>query len=158
MNNTEEKHIFTTFDTVSVLGLVVGVGLLVFSIVTNAMNSQTTVKAQIETQRFALQILSGSYHGNAIGTNKTAVRTPASATNNANGLAPAGRIGIDPWGEPYYYRNYVDQKGMKVAIVYSSGPDQKAQTNDSNFVTDTEGRLVTVQFGGDDIGTIQKSY
>ncbi len=155
--NTEEKHIFTTSDTVTVLGLMLGVGLLVFSIVTNAMNNQTTGKAQIETQRLALQILSGGYQFKGLDKNQTEVRGLASERRVEPGLTPSGRIGVDPWGEPYFYRSFIDQSGQKVAVVYSSGPDLKSETSESSFVTDKDGHLVSVRFEGDDIGSIQKS-
>ncbi len=153
----EEKRIFTTFDTFSVVGLVAGVGLLVFSMVSNAMNSQSNVKAQIETQRLALQIVSGSYQTQTIGGTKNSLRGPASSTQG-EGLAAQGRLGADPWGEPYYYRTYTDLTGKKVSVVFSAGPDMKPQTDESSLITDSEGHLLEARFQGDDIGSIQKSW
>jgi len=151
----EEKQGFTTFDTFSVVGLVVGVGMLVFSIVSSAMTSQNAVKAEVESQRIALQILGGGLQYSSSSAEPQAVRGPA---NLSDGLEVKGRMGIDPWGEPYYYRVYSDVNGKKSVVVFSAGPDQKPDTNDNNFIVNSDGALVSAIFIGDDIGTVQKSW
>ena len=150
----EEKQGFTTFDTVSVVSLVIGVGMLVFSIVSSAMASQNNVKAQVEAQKLALQILGGGLQYSSTNSDSQD-RGPA---NIADGLDGKGRTGIDPWGEPYYFHVYADNQGKKTAVVYSSGPDKRTETDESKFVVNSAGQLVNAQFLGDDIGTVQKSW
>ncbi len=149
----EEKQGFTTFDTFSVVGLVVGVGMLVFSIVSSAMTSQNSVKAQVETQRLALQILGGGLQYSS--ANSTSMRGPA---NISDGLDGKGRLGLDPWGKPYYFRVYSDSNGKKAVVVYSSGPDEKLETDEAKFTVSADGQLLNAVFLGDDIGTVQRSW
>jgi hypothetical protein len=152
----EEKQSFTTFDTFSVVGLVLGVGLLVFSIVTNAMTSQNGVKAEIEAQRLALQIMGGGLQYTNANLDSRDVRGPANIV--AEGLEVRGRLGMDPWGQPYYYRVYTETDGKKSVVVYSSGPDQRPETDESKFAINADGHLLNAGFLGDDIGTVQRSW
>jgi hypothetical protein len=160
MVKAQEKHRFTVLDTVTVFGLCLAVGLIVFSIVTNAMSSQTTTKARIETQRLALQLLGESHKFKEIifVAKSSGDRLPASENSASKAPAAPSRIGTDPWGEPYYYRTFYDQKGMKIAIVYSAGPNGQLETSDKNFQVDSQGHYQLVRFGGDDIGAVQKSW
>jgi Type II secretion system (T2SS), protein G len=152
----EEKQTFTTFDTFSVVGLIVGVGMLVFSIVSNAMTSQNSVKAQIETQRLALEIIGGGLqYTNANGDSQSA-RGPANIVGG--NLEGKGRLGLDPWGQPYYFRVFNDNNGKKTVVVYSSGPDQMPDTDETKFTINAEGQLTNARFLGDDIGTVQRSW
>jgi hypothetical protein len=148
----EELQEFSGFDTVSVFALAVGVVVIVWSLVTHAMNDQRLTRAHVEAERLALQLLSAP---SPIVQDANLSRGPSSGPR---GVVNSGQIGLDPWGRTYSYREMLDSESRRVIIVYSMGPDGFAQTTDQNFLVDQDGRLVDVRFSGDDVGTVQKSW
>lgn len=68
-------------------------------------------------------------------------------------LRSTGTMGTDPWGAPYRYRILsADQVGNVRILVWSTGPNQKAET----IKLDDEEAVITGQptYAGDDIGVL----
>lgn len=73
-------------------------------------------------------------------------RGPASVAE----AAPAeGRMGLDPWGQPYQFQVVNHGSGHRVFVV-SLGPDHQLQTNLSSL--DSSREASSVKFEGDDVG------
>lgn len=140
----EEKHKFTTFDSVSVLVLLTFVLVLVGAIVTNAMIDQRLDQAKLRSKQLAMQILVGGFSSNYSGYGKFNKKSPVLNASESDidqdigrdiasvsdyFIAPEGRIGMDPWGAPYYYKISTLQDSPLVEVsVVSSGPDKIRQT------------------------------
>lgn len=120
----EENHKFTTFDSVIVLALFVVVSALIVSIVSNATADQRELLAKERSQQLAIQILAGGYKSflhDDVKLFTMSGRQPASESEIS--IPIEGRIGMDPWGKPYYYR-ILENSGKRSATVVSSGPNQ----------------------------------
>lgn len=151
----EEKHKFTTFDTVTVLSLVAGVVFLVGAIVTNALIDQKLDRATSRSRQLAMQLLVGGVSAPPVDYRKLNTkqpvensqkpdlgRSPASTTDWL--IDPVGRIGMDPWGAPYYYELKSTETGVFTVAVVSSGPNKKLETSLGSHAL------------GDDISAIEK--
>lgn len=84
-------------------------------------------------------------------------RVPASVAPTESGipvdLRSTGTMGTDPWGAPYRYRILsVDKSGKVRIVVWSTGPNQKAET----AKLDDEDATISGQpsYAGDDIGVL----
>jgi hypothetical protein len=128
----EEKRAFTTFDSLSVLLLLfLGFGL-VGSIITNTLVDQKEKIAFERTHQLAVQIAAGGYKGLqdeaqiAYGIKE---RLPASSQPKVD-IKPEGRIGMDPWGMPYYYVVREDHTGNRIVAVLSSGPNRSRESEE----------------------------
>ncbi|MCB0351171.1 MAG: hypothetical protein KDD38_08305, partial [Bdellovibrionales bacterium] len=132
MNKVQDKQIFTTFDSFSVLALITGALVLVGSIISNAMVDQRLGQAKSRTRQLALEIAAGGYRGlqkQVFAQGQE--RGPASSSLD---LRPEGRIGMDPWGSPYYYKMTEGVDGELKVTVLSSGPNRIRETFDLGLV------------------------
>lgn len=153
----EEKQNFTTFDSFSVLALMAGVIVLVGAIVTNAMIDQRLERAQTRAQQLAAQILVGGISRSSMEYVKNSKsRTGGASSNNdqSRGIAsitpveidPTGRIGMDPWGTPFFYKISNHENGERMVEVISAGPDRVLQSE-----------LGSLNRAGDDILAVEKA-
>jgi len=149
----KENQQFTTFDSFSVLSLLGVVLLLVGSIVSNAVIDQKESHARRRADQLAVQLLVGGY--DAI-RNSLDERSPASASSSET--RHEGRIGMDPWGSPYYFRIFSGEDGrVQSVLVYSSGPNSDCDTSEEILTKRLEDpkRPGRITLGGDDIGVIE---
>lgn len=153
----EEKHKFTTFDSVTVLGLLSAVIILVLGIVTNATLDQKPRRAKARTKQLAMQILVGGFSTSKIelvnlsaknerGAAKDTVVSRVPANESQFSLKPEGQLGVDPWGIAYHYSIAQTDSGRTIVMVASSGPDKILQT-----------KVGTFQIMGDDIISVERS-
>jgi type II secretory pathway pseudopilin PulG len=84
-------------------------------------------------------------------------RTPASVSPEESAfpadLRSTGTMGTDPWGSPFHYRILsADKSGNVRILVWSSGPNQKAETAQ----LEDEEAVISGQpsYAGDDIGVL----
>ena len=147
----EENKVFTTFDTFSVLALVTGTILILASIVSSAFSDQKSQEASRRAHQLATQIISGGFknllHEDSLPSSdsKRMIASQLSAK-----IPEEGRIGMDPWGRPYYYR-VVDFKGGHKAFVLSSGSNGVRDSIDDENSSDSSGRASSIIKRGDDI-------
>lgn len=153
----QENQSFTTFDTVSVLGLVLVVLVTVTTIISRSMGERKELQAHKRARQLALQILVGGV--------RTAVAPPLRGDDKTRDLASfaevdiktEGRIGMDPWGRPYYYRIIEDGSGKVAVAVLSSGPNRQRETFEDHISLETQSGLkARVLLQGDDIGGLEK--
>lgn len=152
----EENQNFTTFDSVSVLALLSGVIIIVAAIVTNAMIDTRPERARTGTMQLAQQIIVGGLTKSAgeqlkISKNKRA-RKPGNfdqsrgiASVTTTSIEPEGRIALDPWGQPYFYKITLSETGETSVEVISAGPDKILQST-----------LGLEQSLGDDVLAVEK--
>lgn len=150
----EEKQTFTTFDSLSVLGLVFGVILIVTTIISHSMIDQRSNRASKRAQQLAAQILIGGYKSALTEDGNNSRRI---ASTSKLEIEPVGRIGMDPWGLPYYYRVFTDKRDRVKVVVLSAGPNRALNTTEDYFSSDSISDMTKLDFRGDDIGSIQSS-
>jgi hypothetical protein len=150
----EEKQSFTTFDSLTVLGLIFGVFLIVTTIISHSMTDHRSNKALVRAQQLAAQILIGGYK-NSLTEEVNGVRRIASMPKLE--IEPVGRIGMDPWGMPYYYRVFTDKSDHVKVVVLSAGPNRALNTTEEYFSSDSISDMSRIDFRGDDIGSVQSS-
>jgi hypothetical protein len=155
----EEKQSFTTFDSLSVLALVAGVLVLISSIVSNAFAERKEDRAKLRTEQLAVQILAnGKKDLQDVKHRDVNDRSPASVSNTAKvDIRPEGRIGMDPWGVPYYYRVFQDTSGRNTVVVFSSGPNRRRELIEEAFTLDSIGRFMGFSLRGDDIASVTEA-
>ncbi len=147
----QNKQVFTTFDSFTVLSLVVGVIVLVGSIVSNAMVDQKLKFAKERSGQLAAQILAGGYRGlESQALAEYSNRSPASKDLD---LSPEGRIGMDPWGSSYYYKLSEISDGRVQVIVLSSGPNRIRESFENQSEDDGRASGQGLRLGGDDIAS-----
>jgi hypothetical protein len=152
----KENQQFTTLDTISVISLVCGVLVLVGSILSNSLIDRRESRAMLRTEQLAVQILAGGYKfmhedSRLFGVNRVIASQPKVD------IRPEGRIGMDPWGSPYYYRVIEDIRGDTFALVYSSGPNKKRESSDEIIAKEDDIKRGVLRLKGDDIGSLRKS-
>jgi hypothetical protein len=123
----EENQSFTSIDSLSVLALSAGVIVLVWSILANSLPDRPEVRAKKRSEQLAVQILANGLKASPESSqNFNEVRAPASLKMTMKlDIRPEGRIGMDPWGAPYFYRVFQDAKGRETVVVFSSGPNRR---------------------------------
>jgi type II secretory pathway pseudopilin PulG len=148
----KENQSFNTLDSISVFSLIITVMLIVVSIFYHNVTDHKLHLARERTYQLALQLVSGGYQGlqdegklNGVWTD----RGPASIAKLD--LNPEGRIGMDPWGSPYYYMLTNNTEGMRDVIVLSSGPNRKRETYDDVAQNESAKLPSVFKAKGDDI-------
>ncbi len=142
----------------SVLALILCVIFIVTVIITNSLFDNRLVRARDEAKLLAVQIISGGLTKSKIDilkngkgkkdrkpSNNDQARSIASVVVTPS-ITPEGRIGLDPWGTPYFYKITVTDMGEAVVEVLSAGADKSLQSH-----------LGTSESLGDDIVAIEKA-
>lgn len=143
MKNDEKLQEFSGFDAVSLFALLLSSVIIVWGIIVHGLTAQRLSQARIDCDTIAAQILS-----------EMDGRMVASKVDRSS----VAYQKLDPWGHHYRFRQLIDKNDRRVVAVYSAGPNGRFDTADHDFITDKEGRLLSVRFKNDDIGTIQKSW
>ncbi len=143
-----ENQQFRSGDLISLLALVGVVTAIVVSIVTNGFQNQKENNAEREMARLAQQILSDEMTP-FLSENSTDGRTPATAKplKPLEVLGNEGQIAKDPWGKPYLYRVYQNDHKVLGVVLWSFGPNNRADTQ--------LGTSPHQVFAGDDLGIFQ---
>lgn len=155
-DKSKEIQVFTTFDSLSVLGVLAFTLVLIGSIVSHALVDQRVPQAQKRTRQLASQIAIGGLNSPMIAdaiNESSPSRTLASFQKLD--IRPVGRIGMDPWGSPYYYRLFVAQNEQLKVLVLSTGPDRRLSSPAEYFSPDSMGEIADVRILGDDIATFR---
>lgn len=142
-------------------GMLLIVGLVAFSlaIIATPWNRQLQ-DSKVETALHKAEVVGYQVvqiYREAAKTTETKSRNPASISSGtpsfpAN-LRSTGTMGVDPWGAPFRYRIIsADDAGNVKILVWSSGPNQKVETDS----LDDEDVAISKQptYGGDDIGVL----
>jgi hypothetical protein len=67
----------------------------------------------------------------------------------------SGEEGLDPWGKPYQFLFVRNKLGAQTHIaVWSSGPDQKNETDVTAQLAQNAGGPISLSFQGDDVGAL----
>jgi hypothetical protein len=160
-----ENQTFKTLDVLFVFAVMVGIGFLVTSIVSQSQTQSPEDQARRMAENISAQLMNLSpsqlkLQDSAVGAGS---RGPASVgpTPGAHKLGPEGQIGVDPWGRPFHYRFVEDPKGAwSHLVVWSRGPDAQfsralAEWSHDVLVARRIYGVQTVQLG-DDVGVFQK--
>ncbi|WP_415061262.1 hypothetical protein [Bdellovibrio sp.] len=149
----EEKQEFKSSGVLALLGLV---GFSAAIIATPWNRQMQDSRAEIALQKAEVvgyQVV--QIYREAAKNSHTSGRNPASVeeASTAENLRSTGLMGTDPWGMPFRYRILSSDKAGHVRIlVWSSGPNKKAET----VALDNEEVAVTAQpvYSGDDVGVL----
>ncbi len=82
-------------------------------------------------------------------------RLPSSITLKSEELGRVGKMGTDPWDQPYHYRILSPENAKTIEVlVWSTGPNQRSDSSD----LDDESMLPSKKpkYGGDDDGVLLK--
>lgn len=162
----EENRLFTTFDTVSVLALMMSAAVLITTIVTGALSDNKNIQARRHADEIAARLIVSGAQWNdeaSQGESPADGRAPASALpqREPTNRIQQGNIGLDPWGSPYQYRIYNAVDGDVYVSVVSGGPNGVIETRDvalSSIQLHASAGLgpKKITFLGDDVGVIQR--
>jgi len=145
----ESNRAFSTLDTLTLIGSVVIVALVIGPILSRRINQEYTVEAARLAQEWTEKIPSDEKLSEA-GLKISTQRDLASATEPARATA-----GSDPWGRPFQYQFIRNSYGQPVYIaVWSNGPNAVNETKDDNLSFKSDGAMA-VQFAGDDVGFVR---
>lgn len=136
---------------VTVLSLAIAVLSLTGAVLASVALDSSEVQARLGAEKLANQILVGGLE--TIITDQMG-RSPATLKleDRWELLGSSGRLSRDPWGLPYSYRIGLDKKGRRMAVVWSSGPNQKEDGADISI--DELGYFGRVTFKEDDVGVV----
>jgi hypothetical protein len=154
-----ENQQFKTTDAIVMMALLLSAAVVAGRIISSATSDSSVKMAHLQTQKIASQILSGRLE--VIQSVRTSVEDRKIASVDGEKirplelLGPSGIISQDPWGQPLAYRIWSGANGKTIAIVWSTGPDQRSDTSESDLSRqEKKMSLDGVHFGGDDIGTV----
>lgn len=140
---SKENQIFSTFDTLTVLGAVIAVGIVIFPILNRQIEVQHIESARLETERISQELILKNL---ARVLPKEGVRMIASDVG-------APTLGSDPWGQPFQYKVLRNAYGQPTHIaVWSMGPNKK---DDTREITVRPNASFVRLFMGDDIGSLK---
>ena len=152
----KENQQFKTIDLVTVVALLVSALGLTGWIMSKNFIQPDVAKAKLDAQILASQLISGGLHSLSKTSPKNrleAERALASASKKIDVLGLQGKISHDPWGEPFHYRFVSSGKNAKTyVVVWSSGPNKRPETKDTEIHVNEAGVLVNAHFAGDDLG------
>ncbi len=154
-----ENQQFKTLDAIMMMALMLVAAVVAGRIISSATSDSSIKTAKLQTEKIASQILTGKIDFVQRSTPPAGDRKFASIQGEKirplDLLGPSGVISLDPWGQPLAYRIWTTAKGKTVAIVWSTGPDQRSDTSESDLSRQEKRTAFDdVHFGGDDIGTI----
>ena len=143
-----ENQGFRGKDVVGVYTAMLVVGLALFFLVKNTAQSMGGAEAHREMAQISRQILSDGLA--SLDSDGKSDRSPASLED---GLS--GRIGQDPWGNPYYFKVYEVGTLNRAVVLWSSGPNGNRETNESDVLLSTSGRPLRAVPRGDDLAHVE---
>jgi hypothetical protein len=144
----ESNRAFSTLDTLTLVGSVVLVALVIGPILSRRINQQYMVEAAKQAQIWTEKIPVDEKLSDA-GLRISSQRGVASSDESA------ATTGSDPWGKPYQYHFIRNSYGQPVYIaVWSSGPNAISETSSSKLSLGSDGSM-NVQFMGDDVGFVR---
>lgn len=156
---TKEKQIFKSSGLLSLLGLM---GFSTAIIATPWNRQMQDSKAEMARQKaevvgYQVVQIYREAAKNSANLSETPGRGIASVDESRafspENLRSTGTMGVDPWGQPYRYRILsADNEGKVRILVWSTGPNQKAETN----ALDDEDSPIKSQplYLGDDMGVL----
>lgn len=159
MQNTQKNQGFNAKDVFLVfffLGAFVAIGMYTFA---DFFTDKNLVKCKDDVESLTAQIMVGGLKTLPPGAISSRNVASISATSNApkfqTRLNSEGRIGKDPWGQPFHYKIVSDPKGeARYIVVFSYGPNNTKETE-----LDTTQILLGVVnknfFHGDDLGHVR---
>lgn len=147
----KSDHGFSTFDTITIVLSVVVLTVIIVPILNRRVDTQYAEVAKRQAQEWSQKITSLEKV-----SDEPKSRFPASvASERSVGSGEAGKVGADPWGQPYHYHYVHNTKGQPVYIVvWSSGPNSESETKESTIAVSPEGFL-SINFEGDDVGFVR---
>lgn len=153
----EEKQEFKSSGVLALLGLV-GFSAAIIATPWNRQMQDSRVEVALQKAEVVGYQVVQIYREaakNSHTSDSPSGRIPASVgeASVAENLRSTGLMGTDPWGVPFRYRILSSDKAGHVRIlVWSSGPNKKAET----IALDNEEVAVTEQpvYSGDDVGVL----
>lgn len=148
----KEKQEVKTIDLVLSLIMVTIMIAVVGTILNEKLKNPIVTAAQEKAEKISNQMLSGGL--TQLGD--TVQRDPSSVysfqTNVIETIGEEGQIAKDPWGNPYQFKFIRGKnKEFKYLVVWSLGPNQKADTQPNQIVSTARFRGAG-SFSGDDVG------
>src|SRR5690606_15960630 len=123
---------FTSFDAISIVFSFLILITIIVPILGRRVDTQYAEVAKRQAEELSQKIsslenLSDDSDG----------RAPASEASLLGGV-----ISADPWGQPYRYQYARNSSGQPVyVVVWSSGPNEKSETEESKIAVSPEGFL-----------------
>lgn len=141
------------------MGLMLVAAVIAGRIISSATSDSSIKTAKLQTEKIASQILSGKLdfvqRGAATASDRKFASVQGEKIRPLDLLGPSGVISMDPWGNPLAYRIWTGTSGKTIAVVWSTGPDQRSDTSESELSRqEKRAAFQDIHFGGDDIGTI----
>ena len=121
---------FTLFEMILVLAIIaILIGLGVFHLRGTEETAQI-MKARADSKTIAMTLTQFKVRHSRLPTQGEGLAPLASAPDGSSLIAPEGLL--DPWGQPYQYRN-PSRKNKTGFDIFSAGPDQKPDTQDDVY-------------------------
>lgn len=159
MENIQENQPFTSKDVISVFASLALLLLVAVNSFSHAFADYKGNGAQREMAKLSLQLMSHSEDfqpGKAIDPSAE-LRGPASTEPQGviDSLGLEGKIGKDPWGEPYQYRIFEKASKVYAVVIWSNGPNSTQELSEKSFLRTKSGRVFRVLRAGDDLSHIE---
>lgn len=138
-------------DVITVYAAVAVVALATMLLIKSAAHSMGGSEAQRQMAQISRQILSDGLSSLDPDLNKDKTRAPASAENPLK----EGRIGKDPWGQPFLYHLFEVSPGSRAVAIWSFGPNGERDSSESDVLLTQNGRPIRILPRGDDIGHLE---
>lgn len=144
----ESSRAFSTLDTLTMIGSLLVLILVIGPILSRRINQQNSVQAARQAQEWTEKIPLDEKLSEA------GLALP-SQRSLASGSSQGPQAGADPWGQPFQYKFIRNSYGQPVYLaVWSRGPNTQNDTAESGLIIAADGALNAV-FQGDDVGTVR---
>lgn len=144
----ELNRAFSTLDTLTLIGSILVVALVIGPILSRRINQEYALEAARLAKDWSEKIpLDEKLSVAGLGM--------SSQRDVASGEGSVPKAGLDPWGRPYNFKFIRNSYGQPTYLaVWSSGPNAKDETPQGQLIMSPEGRI-SAQFGGDDVGHVR---
>jgi hypothetical protein len=151
-----ELQRFRTVDLVLVLGAVAAVVGISASIL-----SQVVFENPAERARFGAETLAHQMAASDVIKSGLEQKIESSSNRGPASVAPEpmpltdGKLGRDPWDQPYNYKVFRDDSNRIVrVVVWSAGPNKTPDSQADDFAQGLGSPAAKVAFRGDDVGFV----
>lgn len=154
---------FTGSDAFSVVVLGLTTLGIALSILTEAFQDDTRERAQAKAESLAHQMASAKLAVSEEMPDSAKIpssnRGPASVSKDSATQSVLsqfeGKLGLDPWGQPFHYKllRSAENKTLRI-VVWSNGPDKIPNTNFPQDEAEMVSPRTKLSFQGDDVGYV----
>ncbi|MBC85845.1 MAG: hypothetical protein CL677_01600 [Bdellovibrionaceae bacterium] len=158
----KKNQVFRSGDAISVLGVLCVVCYIFVYVLANNTGDRDLESAKIDMESLSAQLMAAgmkSLPGQGISRGLASVENsgnPIQWVQDWNQVGSEGKIGKDPWGEPFHYLVVKESANKaKYIVIISGGPNKLMETPVEQLVGSKSSAKLSLDYVGDDFGLVR---